>query len=443
MSPRGIESEMEASSHTEHKALTVVICADHATINGGQAKVAVDSAVGLKRAGHRVIFFAASGPAAPQLAEAGVEVIDLGQADLLGHTSRISAAMQGIWNQQSADVLEKLLAGLPRENVVVHVHGWAKALSPSIAKPLKASGLPVAYSIHDYFLFCPNGGFYNFQQAHSCQLTPLSVACWATHCDSRKYAHKVWRNARLLFARHYAHLQDCFSDIILLSPFQKEIVAPYLPKQAAVHILGNPIEADDLGPKQNPASGEMIFVGRLSREKGALLFAEAAREVGITPVFIGDGPVAEELKTAFPAAKFLGWQGPQAVRDAMRTARAQVFPSLWYEGQPLTVQEAKAMGTPVIVSDGCAGREDVEDGVTGLWFRNGDAADLARALRVVQDDRFIIAASAASYAAYWSDPPTLERHIERLVAVYEGMLARKSAAIRPLVQSSIAPHLAG
>jgi len=425
------------------ESLTVVICADHAAINGGQAKVAVDSAVGLKHAGHRVIFFAASGPPDPQLAEAGIEVIDLGQADLLGHASRVNAAMQGIWNEHSAAALEKLLAGLPHEKVVVHVHGWAKALSPSIAKPLRASGLPVAYTIHDYFLFCPNGGFYNFQDAQSCHLKPLSAACWATHCDSRKYAHKLWRNARLLFARHSAHLQDAFSDIILLSPFQKNIVAPYLPKQAAVHIIGNPIEADDLGPKANPASGEMIFVGRLSREKGAVLFAKAAHEVGIRPVFIGDGPVAAELRAAFPEAKFLGWQSPQAVREAMRAARALVFPSLWYEGQPLTVQEAKAMGTPVIVSDGCAGREDVEDGVSGLWFRNGDEADLARALRKAQDDRFIEEASAASYAAYWSDPPTLERHIARLTAVYRGMLARKGAAIRPVVQSGIAPHLAG
>jgi len=404
------------------ESLTVVICADHAAINGGQAKVAVDSAIGLKRHGHRVIFFAASGPPAPQLAEAGVEIIDLGQADLLGHASRAAAAMQGIWNKQSADALSALLASLPRDKLVVHVHGWAKALSPSIAVPLQASGLPVAYSIHDYFLFCPNGGFYNFQQAQSCHLKPLSAACWATHCDSRKYAHKLWRNARLLIARHYAHLQQAFSDIILLSPFQKEIVAPYLPKTAAVHVLGNPIEADDLGPKENPASGEMIFVGRLSREKGALLFAKAAQEVGVTPIFIGDGPVADELKAAFPAAKFLGWQGPQAVRDAMRAARALVFPSLWYEGQPLTVQEAKAMGTPVIVSDGCAGREDVDDGVTGLWFRNGDVDDLARALCRAQDDRFITKASAASYAAYWSDPPTLDRHIERLTAIYEGMI---------------------
>jgi glycosyltransferase involved in cell wall biosynthesis len=35
------------------------------------------------------------------------------------------------------------------------------------------------------------------------------------------------------------------------------------------------------------------------------------------------------------------------------------------------------LGTPVIVSDACAGREAVTDGENGFWFRSGDAASLA------------------------------------------------------------------
>ena len=39
--------------------LTVVIVFDHAFISGGQAKVVVDSAIGLKQLGHEPIVFAA------------------------------------------------------------------------------------------------------------------------------------------------------------------------------------------------------------------------------------------------------------------------------------------------------------------------------------------------------------------------------------------------
>ena len=64
----------------------------------------------------------------------------------------------------------------------------------------------------------------------------------------------------------------------------------------------------------------------------------------------------------------------------MRAAKALVFPSLWYKGQPLTVLEAKALGTPVIVADRCAGRDEIAHEASGLWFAAGDAGALQAAM---------------------------------------------------------------
>jgi glycosyltransferase involved in cell wall biosynthesis len=406
--------------------LTIVLCLDHAFVSGGQAKVAFDSAIGLKQAGHRPIVFAATGPVDDGLTAAGVEVVCLGQSDLLGNPSRIAAAVQGTWNRRAADELGRLLEGLPADRTIVHVHGWAKALSPSIALPIARSGLPAVYTIHEYFLFCPNGGFYNYQRGHTCPLEPLSAACWATHCDSRNYPRKLWRNARLTLARDVAHLPEVFSDYVAISRFQVDIVGSRLPAASRLHLVSNPIDVPDLGPKHSPASGEVIFVGRISAEKGPFLFAEAARRVGLIPAYVGDGPAAAELRAKYPEARLLGWQSGPAVREAIRAARALVFPSLWYEGQPLTVLEAKGLGTPVIVADGCAGREEIEDGASGLWFKGGHADDLARALRQVGDDALVSRLSHAAYASFWSDPPTLARHVERISVLYNAMLARRA-----------------
>lgn len=402
--------------------LNIVICVDHATVTGGQAKVAFDSAIGLKRAGMRPIVFAAAGPVDPKFAEHGVEIVCLGQTDLLGAANKIAGAAQGFWNGRAAARLGALLATLPPERTIVHVHGWAKALSPSIARPIRASGLPAVYTVHEYFLFCPNGGFYDYQKQQVCRLPPLGAACLSTHCDSVSYARKVWRGARLAFANTALGLPGVFSDYIRISNVQAAIVEPFLPPNARRHMVANPIEAEDLGPKAEAASGDFAFVARISPEKGPFLFAEAARRAGVAPAFVGDGPAAAELKARYPEANVLGWQKPEAARAALRKARALVFPSLWYEGQPLTVLEAKASGTPAIVSDVCAGRESIADGETGLWFRSNDADDLARALVALKDDATARRMSAAAYADYWRDPPTLERHVERLLAVYEQMI---------------------
>lgn len=405
----------------------VVICADHASVTGGQAKVAIESAMGLRAAGARVIFFAACGPVDERLAAAGVETVCLGQHDILGNPSRLDAARQGVWNHEAARALAQTLASLPRDNAIVHVHGWAKALSPSIAKPIQAAGLPAVYTMHEYFLHCPNGGFYNFQKNEVCALRPMSAACWTTNCDSRNYPFKLWRNARLFVAQHVAHLAETFSDILLLSDLQEQVLQTCLPKEARVHRVTNPVEAEPLGRKSDPTSGDFLFVGRLSPEKGAFLFAQAAQRAGVAPVFIGDGPIAEELRARFPQARLMGWRSPAEVRVAMRAARALVFPSLWYETFGLTALEAKAMGTPAIVADGCAAREAVEDGVTGLWFRSGDVDSLAAAIRSLVNDARIAEMSANAYEAYWTAPATLERHVAETLEVYRGMLARPAA----------------
>jgi glycosyltransferase involved in cell wall biosynthesis len=408
--------------------LTVVIVLDHASLTGGQARVAFESARGLKQAGHRPIVFAAAGPVDPGLQAEGVEIVCLNQFDMLNDPSRLNAALRGLWNFAAAEKLRDLLASLPRGPTVVHVHGWAKALSPSIAGVIARSGLPAVYTIHEYFLFCPNGGFYNYQTQKPCPLTPMSAQCLTTNCDSRSYPQKLWRVARQAIMQHVADLPSAFGDFIVISKFQRDVIGARLPRAAVIHDVSNPVEATDLGPKLHPASGDIIFVGRIALEKGPLLFAEAARQAGIVPVFVGDGPAAAALRGDYPEARILGWKRPDEVASQMRAARALVFPSLWYEGQPLTVMEAKAMGTPVVVSDGCAGREEIADGRSGLWFKNGDAGSLAAALTRLKDDRLVESLSQGAYGDFWGNPPSLARHVETVVGIYRGMLAPDRAA---------------
>ncbi len=403
--------------------LTVVLVLDHASVTGGQARVAFDSAIGLRRQGHHPIVFAAAGPVAPDLEAEGIRTVCLGQHDLVGNGSILAAAAQGLWNAAAARALTDLLGSLPPCDTVVHVHGWAKALSPSIGGPIARSRLPAVYTLHEYSLLCPNGGFFNYRTEAPCSLTPLSAACWATDCDSRSYSRKLWRGARHLLMERAAHLPDCFPDIVAISQFQLDAVGHHLPRAARVHLISNPIGVAPLGPKPAGKPGPLTFLGRISPEKGPFLFAEAARRADVDALFVGDGPLLGELQRRYPEVRVAGWQGPEAVRRYLRDAGALVFPSIWYEGQPLTVLEAQALGTPVIVSDGCAGRDCVEDGVNGFWFRRNDPDALAEALR-----RFaaadVDALSRAAYDRYWAAPATLDRHVAAITTLYRGMLAR-------------------
>ncbi|WP_232628599.1 glycosyltransferase family 4 protein [Methylobacterium sp. Leaf118] len=406
--------------------MPIIVVADHAHINGGQAKVAIESALGLAARGRTVIFLAAVGPADPRLAQAGVETVVLGQTDVTLTSSLARFGVQWLWNQRAAAALGELLERHDPADTIVHVHAWAKALSPSIGPVLAASRAPVVFTMHEYYLACPNGGFYDYPVSAACHRAPVSMACLAHNCDSRGYARKLMRVGRHVLMRNTGMI-DNLAAVITISQLQREALSPHMPADTRWYDLSNPIDAEPLGPKPDGASGAFVFVGRLSAEKGAGLFAAAARRAGQRAVFVGDGPQRAELEAAYPEAAFLGWHDPAGVKSALRAARALVFPSVWYEGQPLTVLESLAMGTPVIVSDICAGREAVADGVSGLWFRSGDAASLAAAMTRLCDDATARAMSRAAYDRFWADPLTLDRHLDRLEGVYRDVAARSIA----------------
>lgn len=410
--------------------MPIIVVADHAHINGGQAKVAIESALGLAARGRAVIFLAAVGPADPRLAQAGVETVVLGQTDVTLTASLARFGVQWLWNQRAAAALGELLERHDPADTIVHVHAWAKALSPSIGPVLAASRAPVVFTMHEYYLACPNGGFYDYPVSAACHRRPVSMACLAHNCDSRGYARKLMRVGRHVLMRNTGMI-DNLAAVITISRLQREALAPHMPADTRWIDLSNPIDAEPLGPKEDGAQGDFVFVGRLSAEKGAGLFAQGARLAGRRAVFVGDGPQRAELEAAYPEAAFLGWHDPAGVKRALRAARALVFPSVWYEGQPLTVLESLAMGTPVIVSDICAGREAVEDGVSGLWFRSGDPASLAQAMTRMADDATARAMSRAAYDRFWADPLTLDRHLDRLEGVYRDVAARSVAGAAP------------
>jgi glycosyltransferase involved in cell wall biosynthesis len=98
----------------------------------------------------------------------------------------------------------------------------------------------------------------------------------------------------------------------------------------------------------------VLYVGRLSPEKGvgALLDAWRQQAPDLELVIVGTGPLETVLRDRAPrSVSFVGSQPREAVTELMLAARALVFPSVCYEGQPLVPLEAAAAGLPVVLPD--------------------------------------------------------------------------------------------
>jgi glycosyltransferase involved in cell wall biosynthesis len=149
----------------------------------------------------------------------------------------------------------------------------------------------------------------------------------------------------------------------------------------------------------------LIYVGRLSREKGleaVPAIARTLREAGVDHrlVFVGDGPMRQTLQQACPDAIFTGALPHTHVATAMASADVFIFPSRT-DTLGNVVLEAQACGLPVLVSDAGGPRENILEGESGFVCVPGGALDMpVRALQLASDRtrRVTMGEAARAYA---------------------------------------------
>ena len=404
-------------------SLHIVILNDFGYVNGGASQVALRSARALARAGCSVTVFCAVGPVSPEFDGSSVNVICCNHREILKDPNRLRGAVRGIWNRAAAGRFRTLLDTLDPSNTVIHLHGWTKGLSSSVVPVALRHGFRVVATLHDYFMACPNGGFFDYRKNEICKLQPLSGACLITNCDRRNYSHKTWRSVRQVAQRFWGQIPRGIKHFIAISDFSQAILEPFLSAGSRIYHVENPIFVDRAEPVRVEQNRSYAAVGRVDPEKGVLVFASAAQRTGVDAVFVGDGEFGGKVHEVCPSATITGWLPQKQVEDQLDRSRALVFPSLWYETQGLVVLEAAAKGVPAIVPDTSAAREMVHDGKTGLLFRGGEADDLAEKIRALGNDAVVQKMGRAAYERYWAKPSTIDLHVRQLESVYNQVVS--------------------
>jgi glycosyltransferase involved in cell wall biosynthesis len=398
-----------------------IVIADFADTSGGAQRVAIESARALAEAGTRVTFIHAIDGTAPELAHPGIEKISLGLDDVWS-LGPIDALAASVWNRMAAAAIRNALAPhAAAAHTVLHLHQWTRALSPSIFPVLRQANLPLFVTAHDYFLACPNGVLFRFDLEEPCALHPMSARCIATNCDTKSYLHKAVRVMRTAATERAT--RSTAIDIIHVSDRGRAMLAPLLPATWRHHRLDNPVSIAKAQQIDNLSGRSFAFIGRLTREKGAILAARAAAQTGAPILFVGDGPVRDEIETTCPHAEITGWIPTSAVEALLRTRiRAIVAPSLWPETGPLTVYEASAIGLVSIVSNRCGACERITP-ASGLVIEP-NVEEIARAFLLLSGDGTAAKMGAAAYQRYWEDPSTPAVHGRRLLEIYARQAAR-------------------
>ena len=365
------------------KDITIVIVNDFDYVQGGASKVALDTAKILHENGYKVIFFSGSHQD-NEYTNIGFKNISLNISEYLKDKNKIRGSLRGIYNLKARKEFKRLLSNLDPNKTIIHIHGWTKTLSSSIFNVAFKMRFKVVLTLHDYFSACPNGGFFNYKKNKICTLKPLSYKCICTNCDSRNYAFKLYRIIRQFIQNKIVKLPSKLQNIIYISDLQWKVLKENFNQNVNAKKILNPI--DNYNPKNiSNVSKEdyYLYVGRVSKEKGVDLFCAAITDLNLEGIVVGDGEELKRLQLRYPKVKFVGWQEKKETEKYMSKAKALIFPSLLYEGAPLTVEEALNLVLPCIVSDSSSAVEKIIDGKNGYIFKSNNIDDLKNKILLI------------------------------------------------------------
>jgi glycosyltransferase involved in cell wall biosynthesis len=285
----------------------------------------------------------------------------------------------------------------------IHVH-----LSPSILEAARVAGVPVVMTCNDYKHICPNYKLYHHDRVcFDCRTQNFGNAI-RNRCAKGSLALSV---ASAIEARvHYG--KGVYDRLVDHYTFSADFMAGvtedfWQGRDISWSKLRNPFDSN-AHTSEDGDDGHALYFGRLIDEKGVQILVEAAAKVGDMPVkIVGDGPEAAALQTQAASlgltnVEFLGPLWNNDLMPVLRRARCVVVPSLWHENYPYVINQAFAVGRPVIGSRRGGITELVADGERGLVYDAADPDALARALRTLRDDPDL-ARRMGRAAKAWSD----------------------------------------
>jgi len=282
-----------------------------------------------------------------------------------------------IWNVFASKRLKRAIMDI--EPDVVHLHNWHFASGPLIIRTASKYNIPVVVTLHNYRLLCPSATLLDGDQVYLESLK--SVFPWKGIRKGlyRKSTFQTFWLALIMYFHAKIGTWNMVTKYITLTEFSKKLFLQNNLGITKSKFLVKPNFVSRLPTNELTRSSCFLFLGRLSTEKGIKVLLEAFKTINCNLSIGGSGDYKEEIllqTSLFKNMRYLGSLNAQEVRSCLGECSALVFPSIWFEGMPMTILEAFSLGTPVIASRIGNMSEIIVDGFNGLLFNVGDPDDL-------------------------------------------------------------------
>lgn len=353
------------------------------------------------------------------------------------------------YQYQHAEV-DKLFANLLQKIKpdIVHI-GHLNHLSTSLIHEVKKEGMPLIYTLHDYWPMCPRGQFIQRNPSPENELWALcngqedkkcAMHCYAGYFSGAGEEKNTdlnywtdWVHRRMAHIRDMLKKVDCF---IAPSQYlhQRYVVEFGLPKEKILYldygfdlnrlqnrkrVLGEPFTFGYIGT-HIPAKGIQHLILAFALLKGSCQLRIWGRPRAQNTEALRSLVASLPLEIQNAIHWLPEYRNEQIVQDVFNLTDCIVVPSIWVENSPLVIHESLQVRVPVITANVGGMAEYIQHQRNGLLFEHRNINSLA-----VQMQRFVDnpeeahqLGSAGYLEAADANIPSLDLHVQAIEAIY-------------------------
>lgn len=265
---------------------------------------------------------------------------------------KLTAPFRGIQNKEVSLHLRQLQQ--KHQFDIWLIHNVFPAMSPAVYREAQRLKVPVIHILHNYRFGCLNGLlFRNGTECYACTngnfLPGIKNKCWKGSFTASLFSACFQTIARKSGILGYT------SQFIALSEKQARLLKTIGIPESKTSILPLFVDTFEQPYIKPPKDGNILFVGRLTPEKGLMHVLQAWAKISTQRhlVIVGDGPQKEELqswvtKHHLSNVLFKGFVPLEEQASLWNSASAFIAPSTWHEPGATTILEALGRGRPVI-----------------------------------------------------------------------------------------------
>ena len=298
---------------------------------------------------------------------------------------KVKSLFTSLKNRSAIDDIEHLVKSNNIE--VAYIHNLYPIISPAVIPALKKLRVKTILFAHNYRLICPTGLFFRDGGiCEQCGSRGRELNCTFNRCEGSILGSMAY-TIRGMNARLRGYFKD-IDIIVALTEFQKQKLIDFGIEQTKIAVIPNfstwkPITADN-----ELRSDRVLFVGRLSKEKGYdVLFRAAELLPHVEFIVVGSTPSSENVEPAPKNITLAGHKEQKELQKLYFNSGILAITSRCYEAFPLTILEAGVSLLPIIAPNHGAITSIIEDGCNGTLFEPNDSADLAQKIEFLLSNR--------------------------------------------------------